>query len=75
MTPQQIPINRRNLTERMDTQMITINHNGEAILEGLEKIIQHNKHQPALKRKLQKDNDWTEDTLETVAWDEYYAAL
>jgi hypothetical protein len=75
MTPQQIPINPRNLTEKMVTHVITINHNGEAILEGLEKVIHHNVHQPALKSKLQKDNDWTEETLDTVTWDEYYAAL
>jgi hypothetical protein len=75
MTPQQIPINPSNLTEKMDTHVITINHNGKAILEGLEKVIHHNVHLPVLKSKLQKDNDWMEDTLDTVAWDEYYSAL
>jgi len=48
MTPQQIPINPSNLTEKMDTHVITINHNGKAILEGLEKVIHHNVHLPVL---------------------------
>jgi len=52
-----------------------MHYNGEAILEGLEKVIHHNVHLPVLKSKLQKDNDWMEATLDTVTWDEYYSAL
>jgi hypothetical protein len=69
------PSNTEDNIEQMLTHVITIHHKGVIVTEGLDRVVNHNINKPALKEKLMKDNAWTEEQVESVAWEEYYMAL
>ena len=61
--------------DQLESHVITIYHKGAAITENLDRLVHHEIHKPALKAKLMKDNDWTEEQIESIAWEEFYSAL
>jgi hypothetical protein len=54
---------------------ITILYKGSPITKGLPQQVSVDVHYNALKRKLQKDNEWDEKTFSTVDWDNYHKAI
>jgi hypothetical protein len=61
--------------DQLESHVIIIYHKGAAITENLDRLVHHEIHKPALKAKLMKDNDWTEEQIESIAWEEFYSAL
>jgi hypothetical protein len=57
------------------TQIITVHHAKEPIIEGLERIVHHEHHSDLLQSKLQKDNGWSNEQFLQIKWREYYRAL
>jgi hypothetical protein len=62
-------------TEQLLTNIITLHHNSVTIMEGLDRLVHHAIHKPALQEKLMKDNAWTDEQIASVAWEEYFTAL
>jgi hypothetical protein len=58
-----------------DTFPITILYNGSLITKGLPQQVSVDAHYNALKQKLQKDNEWDEETFATVDWGNYHKAI
>jgi hypothetical protein len=57
------------------TQIITVHHAREPIIEGLDRIVHHEHHRDLLQSKLQKDNGWSDEQFLQIEWQEYYRAL
>jgi hypothetical protein len=55
--------------------VITVLHNNVPLTRGLPQQIITDVHYDPLKRKLQKDNGWTEETFLSVDWSCYHKAI
>jgi hypothetical protein len=58
-----------------DTSPITILYKGSPITKEHPQQVSANVHYNALKSKLQKDNEWDEETFDSVDWNNYHKAI